>query len=74
MKTQTVVATIPRQLIGKSDLVVLRKSQYDEFLRLQEQEVKRLWEEKDTDEAIKIYLKEKKTGKLKVLKSLADLD
>ena len=74
MKTQAVVATMPRQLIGKSDLVVLRKSQYDEFLRLQEQEVKRLWEEKDTDEAIKIYLKEKKTGKLKVLKSLADLD
>ena len=74
MKTQTIVATIPRQLIGKSDLVVLQKSQYEDLLRLQEREARRQWEEKDTDEAIKVYLKEKKVGKLKVLKSLADLD
>ena len=74
MSTKDAVVTIPRRLTGKSDLVVLQKSQYDEFLRLKEQEARRQWEEKDTDEAIRIYLKEKKAGKLKVLRSLADLD
>ena len=74
MKTQDTILTIPRWMTGKSELVVLPKGQYDEFLRLQKQEERRLWEEKDTDEAIKVYLKEKKAGKLKILQSLADLD
>ena len=74
MKTQDTILTIPRWMTGKSELVVLPKGQYDEFLRLQKQEERRLWEEKDTDEAIKVYLKEKKAGKLKILRSLADLD
>ena len=74
MKTEDTILTIPRWMTGKSELVVLPKGQYDEFLRLRKQEEKRLWEEKDTDEAIKVYLKEKKAGKLKILRSLADLD
>ena len=74
MKNQDTILTIPRWMTGKSELVVLPKGQYDEFLRLQKQEERRLWEEKDTDEAIKVYLKEKKAGKLKILRSLADLD
>jgi hypothetical protein len=34
---------------------------------------KRLLEEKDTDRSIAIYKKEKRQGKLKILKSLASL-
>ena len=37
-------------------------------------EERRRWEEADTDRAIAVYLREKKQGKLKRLKSLADLD
>jgi hypothetical protein len=74
MKTQDTILTIPRQMIGESELIVLPKEQYDEFLRLRKQEERRLWEEKDTDEAMRVYLKEKKAGKLKILRSLADLD
>lgn len=60
-------------MTGKSELVVLPKGQYDEFLRLRKQEERRLWEEKDTDEAIADYLEAKKKGKLKILRSLKDL-
>lgn len=35
---------------------------------------KRIKEEKDTDEAVKIYKQESKMGKLKLIKSLRDLD
>ena len=72
MKNQDAILTIPRWMTGKSELVVLPKGQYDEFLRLQKQEERRLWEERDTDEAIRVYLKEKKAGKLKILRSLVE--
>jgi len=35
---------------------------------------KKLLEEIDTDLAVKIYRKEKNQGKLRIIKSLADLD
>ena len=73
MKTQNAILTIPRWMTGKSELVVLPKGQYDEFLRLRKQEERRVWEEKDTDEAIADYLEAKKKGKLKILRSLKDL-
>ena len=54
--------TIPQKLIRKGDVVVISKKEYQRFLKLQQ----RLgWEEKDTDEAIRIFEKEKRSGKLK---------
>ena len=66
--------TIPRSIARNDDLVVIPKKKYEEFLNLRKFAEKRLAEEKEIDEAISIYKKEKKAGKLKVLKSLADLD
>lgn len=65
--------TIPKNLI-KEKLVLISRRKYKEFLNLEKMIEKRLVEEADTDLAIQIYKKEKQRGKLKALKSLADLD
>lgn len=65
--------TIPKNLIQNDDLVVLPRKQYEIFLDIKNKWMKMLSEGKDTDEAIALYKKEKKQGKLKVLKSLASL-
>ena len=65
--------TIPKNLIQNDDLVVLPRKQYEIFLDIGRKWNARLFEEKDTDEAIAIYKKEKKQGKLKMLKTLASL-
>jgi len=64
------VITIPKKLVQKDDLVILPRKDYEEFLRLR---LRKEWEEKDTDEAIRIFNEERKKKKLKILKSLADL-
>lgn len=66
--------TIPRNLVKNDDLVVLPRRKYEEFLNLEKMFEKRSTEEVDTDSAIQIYKKEKQQGKLKTIKSLADLD
>lgn len=66
--------TIPKNLIKNDDLVVLPRRKYEEFLNFEKMIEKRLTEEEDTDSAIQIYKKEKQRGKLKAIKSLADLD
>jgi len=63
--------TIPKDLTKESDLVVIPRKKYEEFLGF---EKRRLAEELDTDSAIKIYKKEKRQGKLRVVRSLANLD
>lgn len=65
--------TIPKNLIKEKDLMLIPRSQYETFLNIGRQWKKRLFEEADTDEAITTYKKEKKQGKLKVLKSLSSL-
>lgn len=65
--------TIPKNLIQNDDLIVLPRKQYELFLGIYKQWNKRVFEEQDTDEAVAIYKKEKKQGKLKILKSLASL-
>ena len=65
------VITIPREYIKKRELVLIPRDEYEEFLKLREQ---RKWEEKDTDEAIRIFKQEKKNKKLMKIKSLAELD
>jgi len=64
------VIIIPKEIAKKGDLVLIPRQEYEEFLRLREQ---REWEEKDTDEAIRIFQEEKKKKKLLKIKSLAEL-
>lgn len=66
--------TIPEKLIKERELVIIPRRTYEEFITLQKTAKKRTDEERDTDTAVKIYKKEKKEGKLKAIKSLADLD
>ena len=54
--------TIPRKLTERGDLVIIPRSEYEETLRIKK---RLLNEEQDTDEAISIFKKEHKEGKLK---------
>ncbi len=65
--------TIPKSLI-KGELVIIPRKRYNEFLDLEKTMKKRLSEETDTDLAVSIYQREKIKGKLRTIKSLADLD
>jgi len=65
------IITIPKEIVKKGELVIIPKSEYEEFLRLRKQ---REWEEKDTDEAIRVFKEEKKKKKLLKIKSLAELE
>lgn len=66
--------TIPKNLIKENDLVIIPRKKYEEFLGFEKSIEKRLAEESDTDLSIKIYKKEKRQGKLRVIGSLANLD
>ena len=57
-----------------SDFVLVPRQEYKKLLDLKKTFKSKLGEIKDTDTAIKTYLKEKKQKKLKVLKSLSDLN
>lgn len=60
-----------KQNLNRSELFRIA---LEEFLyALDQQEARREWEIKDSQEAIKIFEKQRKQGKLKTLKSLADL-
>ena len=65
--------TIPKNFISNDDLIIIPRKQYELFLNVGRQLNQRLSEEKDTYEAIDVYKKEKKQGKLKILKSLVNL-
>jgi hypothetical protein len=66
--------TIPKSFMpNNDDLVIIPRKQYESFLDVCKKWGRRMSEEKDTDEAVDIYKKEKKEGKLKVSKSLAGL-
>ena len=66
--------TIPKNLIKNDDLVIIPRKKYEEFLGLEKSIERRLADESDTVFAIKIYKKEKRQGKLKIVSSLANLD
>lgn len=68
---ETVV--IPKKLVKEGELILIPRRQYEEMVRGLSRMKKRAAEEADTDEAIRIHKKEKKMGKLQVIKSLADL-
>ncbi len=65
--------TIPKNFVSNDDLVIIPRKQYEIFLGINKQWQQKLFEEQDTDEAVAIYKKEKKQGKLKVLKFLSSL-
>ncbi len=65
--------TIPRNFISNDDLVIIPKKQYQAFLEIGKKFNQKVLEEDDTDQAISIYKKERKQGKLRILKSLASL-
>ncbi|MDI6766190.1 MAG: hypothetical protein QME52_05140 [Bacteroidota bacterium] len=65
--------TISKKYIKNDDLVILPRKKYEEYLALVELLKKHRNEEVDTEEAIAIYKKEKRQGKLKVISSLSDL-
>ena len=65
--------TIPKSFILNDDLVILPRKQYEIFLDIGKKWNQRLFEIQDTDQAVGVYKKEKKQGKLKVLKFLASL-
>lgn len=65
--------TIPKNLIGEKELIVIPRKKYEEFISLEKLLKNRIAEEKDVDGAIAVYKKEKAQNKLKTLKSLADL-
>jgi len=54
--------TIPKKIAQSGDLILIPKKEYDRLLKLGQ---RLLWEERDTDEAIEIFGREKKAGKLK---------
>lgn len=63
--------TIPKQLTKMGDLVIVPRKEYE---KLQKAGRERVIEEKDTNLALSTYKKEKRLKKLKIIKSLADLD
>ena len=65
--------TIPKSFISNDDLVIIPRKQYEIFLDIGKKWKQNLFEEQDTDQAINVYKKEKKQGKLRVLKSLASI-
>ena len=66
--------TIPKELIKEKELILVPRRKYEEFLRMEKFARKRIVEERDTDLAIETYKREKNQGKLKAIKSLADLE
>ena len=64
------IITIPKKLAQKGAFVLLPKTQYEALLKLQK---RLLWKQADTDEAIRIYEKERREGKLKIARDFASI-
>lgn len=64
------IVTIPKKLVEKGDLVIVPRAEYEEVLKIRR---RLLWEEKDTDEAIRVFERERKAGKLKKASSFSEI-
>ncbi len=60
--------TIPKKVKTKEDLILIPKKEYERLVKLSQ---RLFWEEQDTNEAIKIFEREKKSGKLKSASSFS---
>ncbi|MBI2454196.1 MAG: hypothetical protein HYV54_01310 [Parcubacteria group bacterium] len=67
------VASVSIKDRKSADFVLVPRKEYEELLGLKKTLRSKSGEIKNTDSAVRVYLKEKKQKKLKVLKSLADL-
>lgn len=68
------VITISKELFGEKELVVIPRKKYREFVNLQKIFEVRTAKEQDVESAVRIYKREKRKGKLKIIRSLAELD
>lgn len=59
---------IPKKLLQRGELVIVPRADYEEALHLKK---RLLWEEKDTDGAIRIFEKEHAAGKLQKTSSFS---
>ena len=51
--------TIPKKITKGEELLIVPRKKFEEFLKWQK---RRKWEEKDTEEAVKVFEKERKGG------------
>ncbi|KKT41399.1 MAG: hypothetical protein UW30_C0008G0018 [Candidatus Giovannonibacteria bacterium GW2011_GWA2_44_13b] len=64
------VLIIPKELAQKGDLILVPRTDYEDALKVKE---RLLGEETDIDEAVRIFEKERKAGKLKMAKSFSEM-
>lgn len=64
------IISIPKKMWQKGDLVIIPRVEYEEALKVKQ---RLLWEEEDTDEAIRVFDREKKIGKLKKVSSFSEI-
>ncbi len=67
---RNIAFTIPKRLTQKGELIVLPRKEYEAYLAWQK---KREREEKDTDNAIRVFNQEKTQGKLMSSKNFLDI-
>ncbi len=65
-----VTITIPQETRKNETLIAIPKGEYQRLLRLRD---RLIWEEEDTNEAVRVFRDEKKRGVLKVAKSFRDI-
>jgi len=64
------ILTIPKKMARAGDLVIVPRAEYEEALRVRR---RLLWEEKDTDEAIRTFEKERVGSKLRRVSSFSEI-
>lgn len=65
--------SIAKELLKEKELVLVPRRKYERLLDMEKFAQKRLAEESAVDKAVKVYKKEKRLGRLKPLKTLAEL-
>lgn len=65
--------SIPKELLKEKELVLVPRRKYERLLDMEKFAQKRLAEESAVDKAVKVYKREKRLGRLKPIKTLAEL-
>lgn len=66
----TNILTIPRRLLQRGELVIVPRAEYEASLETQR---RLLWEERDTDEAVAVFEKERKARRLQRASGFAEI-
>ena len=64
------ILTIPQKLIQKGELIIVPRTEYEAVLKIKK---RLLWEEKDTDEAIRTFEKERKAHTLRKASAFSEI-